>query len=189
MLRDYLRKQKKPKGEIVPFIDHHYGWEYSYTPLYVTWLLGGIATYLYISYWTIVKINDYFEDYEFNTKSQGFENLYYRIVYNTEYISLPKFLTYSALNLIGFTFIQVVPLCCERYSFITDQWGKTDGFFKLGYAINPVIFMLSMNICMRGKNDLQGYCDPNAVHKAPVTAQVNLESIKDPMMQLFGTVH
>jgi len=42
---------------------------------------------------------------------------------------------------------------------------------------------------MRGKNDLQGYCDPNAVHKAPVTAQVNLESIKDPMMQLFGTVH
>jgi len=41
---------------------------------------------------------------------------------------------------------------------------------------------------MRGKNDLQGYCDPNASHQPPVVPKVNLEALKDPMMQLFGTI-
>jgi len=41
---------------------------------------------------------------------------------------------------------------------------------------------------MRGKNDLQGYCDPNAHHQPPVVAPVNPETINHPLMQLFATV-
>lgn len=50
------------------------------------------------------------------------------------------------------------------------------------------MFLISFNICMRGKNDLSGYCDPLGIHKSPMTQKVNFEAMKDSMMQLFGSV-
>ena len=106
--------------EKIPVTPTHTGWPYAYTWQYFTWILCGTGVYLFISFQLITAINSHFAAYELNTHSERVESLYYRVIYNTEYFSLQKFLTYCAMNLLGFTFVQCVTLKYERKSPILD---------------------------------------------------------------------
>ena len=49
------------------------------------------------------------------------------------------------------------------------------------FLVNPAMFLISLNIILRGKNDLDGYCGSGAV-ATPKEVEMKLESLRDPMM-------
>ena len=159
----------------------HTGWPYAYTWQYFVWVLCGTSAYLFVSFRLITAINSHFSAYEYNTHSEEVENLYFRVLYNTEYFSASKFLTYCVMNLLGFTFVQCVTLKYERKSPILDQHFSKASFIKTILFVNPAIFLISLNMNLRGKNDLDGYCGSGAVATPKVEA-LKLENMRDPMM-------
>jgi len=74
--------------EKIPITPTHTGWPYAYTWQYGAWILSGTGVYLYVSFQLITAINTHFAAYEYDTHSEEVENVYFRVLYNTEYFSL-----------------------------------------------------------------------------------------------------
>ena len=82
---------------------------------YTWWCLFGTAVYFSVSALILagfVHIGNHHGD--FNTKSTLFEQIYYRGVYYTEYLSFSKFGFHYVMMLVGFTFVNIVTLQNSR---------------------------------------------------------------------------
>jgi hypothetical protein len=75
---------------------------------YTAYCLLGTAIY-YAASAFVAMACVYFED-NYDTNMPSVENLYYRFTYFSEYISINKFLYFWLMNLIGFTFVNIVNL-------------------------------------------------------------------------------
>ena len=77
-------------------------------------------------------------------------------IYNSWYISWGKFGFYWIMNLLGFTFVNIVNLQNVRKCPILDQHMSPASFYKTALIVAPWLFIESMNVNLRGKYDLSG---------------------------------
>ena len=93
---------------------------------------------------------------QYDTNSKFIEKWYFRgeDVYDTMYVSGAKFWYYWIMNLIGFTFVNVVNLQNERHCPILDAHMSPASFYKTALIVSPVLFIVSMNVNLRAQNDI-----------------------------------
>lgn len=118
--------------------------------LYFSWLLPVIYLFQYIP---SMQIEDGSWLYEF---------IYYRPYYWTDYLSVSKFVTWMFLLVAGFTFVNVSNLNGERSSIFMSRDGSfkdIKGLIKLG----AILFFVAPIIFLRGKYDLDEYCNVSPV--------------------------
>ena len=91
-----------------------------------------------------VQIPEYF------TGSTRFENFFLRQTFNTEYLSLGNWVFYMAVHFVGYAFVNIVNLNCERKNPFYDQLMTTKSCVKMFVFILPLLFFWSAVICLRG---------------------------------------
>ena len=93
---------------------------------------------------------------EIDTKSELYANWYYRVVVNTTWFPLAQFISFMALMVFGWTFVNVVTL--KRSDPFTSG-NNTYKDIKTMLTFAPIIFLLSGLIVFRQPHDLSGYCN------------------------------
>ena len=150
-----------------------------YTPQYIARCLIGCAVYFVFSA-LFVKIAMFFPDV--NTGSSAFENFYYRVVVNTTWFPLAQFVSFMALMVFGWTYVNAVTL--KRWNVFTSG-NKSDAAFKKMLMLSPVLFLASGLIVMRQKQDLAGYCQNANDYRHRVILQAAPE---EPLNVLKGVL-
>ena len=100
---------------------------------------------------------------EFETHSNFLLEFYRRPTFYSSYISLGKPILYLCLNLLGFTFVNTYVLLAQRRNPFHDRWGnvRTHSLLKVVLVATPPLYLSSIHVLLRGKNDLQGFCLAN----------------------------
>ena len=119
--------------------------------------------YALLSFYPIKAIQHIFGEYEINTHSKLYESFYFRIVYYTKYVSLPKFVFYGTMNVIGTTFVTCITLQLKRKNPFYDQHYSMASFYKTLLVVNPAMFLMTFIVNLRGANDLKSYCKDDAI--------------------------
>lgn len=83
---------------------------------------------------------------EVNTNSKEFENLYYRIVVNTTWFPVGQGVSYMALSVLGWAFINLVNM--QKSDPFTSGNNDHKSFHKF-LIVLPIIFMSSMIIVFK----------------------------------------
>ena len=123
---------------------------------YTWYCIKGTAIYFALSSvfaYTFLYIGSY------DTDSQFIENWYFRgeNVYNSIYLSGSKFVYYWFMNLVGYTFVNIVNLQNVRKCPILDQHMSPKSFYKTALVVAPALFFISMNVNLMGEYDLKSY--------------------------------
>lgn len=121
--------------------------------IYAVWCLGG--TLLYYGASSIV-LKHTIGVYEYDIQMPRFTNFYWRgdTVYDSEFFDAGKFAYWMIMVAAGFTFVNVVNLTNYRHNPILDNHMSPASFYKTMAFVAPAMFALSMNINIRGKQDL-----------------------------------
>jgi len=162
------------------------------TMSYTTYCLTGTAIYFVISAVILKIITAIGQTHgDWNTESTLVENIYYRGVYYTKYLSGAKFLFHYVMQLIGFTFVNIVNLQNVRKNPILDQHMSPASFYKTAAIVGPAIFLISQNGNIRGRNDVSSYCTADNMELEMPKSEFQPELMlpaADPMMQLFDSI-
>jgi|APCry1669189768_1035252.scaffolds.fasta_scaffold80922_1 hypothetical protein len=93
-------------------------------------------------------------------ESKTFEYLFYRgDTFYTTVIPVSQYVYYLIMNIIGTTFINVVNLQNVRKNPFLDTYYTYDSLKKTIFIACPCLFFATSMIMLRGRYDLQGYCD------------------------------
>ena len=76
------------------------------------------------------------------------------MVYNSTHVSLGKFVYFNVTNLLGIVYVNKVTL--RRENSFKDAH-NTGCFWITAFFSNPVLFIASMNVNLRGPDDLEGF--------------------------------
>ena len=85
-------------------------------------------------------------------------NFYFRNTYYSTYLPISKMLYYYIMNLLGFTYVNVVTLRYERYNPFADIHDNSlASFFKLAFIVAPILSFATAIVVLRGENDRSAY--------------------------------
>ena len=137
----------------------------SYRPIGINWKTDVVYTKQFIArciigttiYWVLSPLFLMLSDVvpEFDTKSTLFQSWYFRGSVNTTWFPLAQFISFMALMIFGWTFVNWVTLK-RKDPFMSGN--KTHKDFKIMLMTAPLIFIFSGIIVMRQPHDLSGYC-------------------------------
>lgn len=117
------------------------------------WCLAGTGLYLAAS----SVVSKHTIDLKFiDVPIPRFTDFYWRgqTVYDSEFLDLGKFLYWMVMVVAGFTYINLVNLTNLRRNPFLDNHMSPSSFYKTVGLVAPALFVLSMNINIRGKEDL-----------------------------------
>jgi len=67
------------------------------------------------------------------------------------------------MNVVGTTFVGLITLQNVRKNPFLDQHYKMDSFYKTLFIVNPVMFLITFNVNLRGAYDLKSYCNETEI--------------------------
>jgi hypothetical protein len=120
---------------------------------YVIWCLTG--TFIYFALSSLIALAC-LNLGSIDIQSKLFSLVYYRgdHVYNSEFFNFGKFLYFWVMMLVGYTFVNVVTLENVRGNPTFDNHMNSKSFKKVAIFLIPFLFVMSMNVNLRGKYDL-----------------------------------